>query len=89
MASVVVIVSCKSNEETQAEQTIAEYEKFVDSLNQVTMDEAEPNLAKIEAEFEIRSQEAEKGCKSCLKRTCKKLKKLKRLKQSMLNIQKQ
>ena len=78
LASVVVIVSCKSNEETQAEQTIAEYEKFVDSLNQVTMDEAEPNLAKIEAEFEIRSQEAENAMQELSeKERAKKVEKLK------------
>lgn len=81
LASVVVIVSCKSNEETQAEQTIAEYEKFVDSLNQVTMDEAEPNLAKIEAEFEIRSQEAEKAMQELSeKERAKKVEKLKKTK---------
>lgn len=63
----------------QAEQTIAEYEKFVDSLNQVTMDEAEPNLAKIEAEFEIRSQEAEKAMQELSeKERAKKVEKLKK-----------
>lgn len=61
LTSLIVVVSCKSEEEKKAEKTIAEYERFVDSLNQVTMDEAEPNLAKIEAEFELKSKEAEKA----------------------------
>lgn len=61
IACFIVMISCKSEEEKQAEITIAQYERFVDSLNQVTMEEAEPNLAKMEAEFELKSEEAEKA----------------------------
>lgn len=77
----VVILSCKSEEEKQAEITIAEYERFVDSLNQVTMDEAEPNLAKMEAEFELKSEEAEKAMEEfSAQERAKKVEKLKRAK---------
>lgn len=77
----IVIISCKSEEEKQAEITIAEYERFVDSLNQVTMDEAEPNLAKMEAEFELKSEEAEKAMEEFSdQERAKKVEKLKKAK---------
>lgn len=51
--------SCKSESEKQAEKTFDAYEKYVDSVNTVTTDEAKANWAAIEASYSERTAEAE------------------------------
>ncbi len=52
-------VSCKSEEEKQAEMTVDRYEKYVDSVANVSADEAKANWETIEAEYARRATDAE------------------------------
>ncbi len=51
--------SCKSESERSAEKTFDSYEKYVDSVNTVTADEAKANWEAIEAGYSQRTAEAE------------------------------
>lgn len=51
--------SCKSDEEKQAEMTVDRYEKYIDSLANVSSDEAKANWEAIEAEYAQRTTDAE------------------------------
>lgn len=55
----VSFTSCKSDEEKQAEMTVDRYEKYVDSLANVSADEAKANWESIEAEYAARTTDAE------------------------------
>jgi len=52
-------VSCKSEEETNAEKTVDTYVVYVDSLGNVASADAKANWASIEAEYQRRTAEAE------------------------------
>lgn len=54
-----VFVSCKSEEETRAEKTIDTYVVYVDSLNNVSVDDAKANWTTIDADYQRRTTEAE------------------------------
>ena len=52
-------ISCKTDEEKQAEMTVDRYEKYVDSVANVSADEAKANWEAIEAEYARRTTDAE------------------------------
>jgi hypothetical protein len=52
-------VSCKSEEEKRAEMTVDRYEKYVDSIANVSADEAKANWEEIDAEYARRTTDAE------------------------------
>ncbi len=52
-------VSCKSEEETNAERTVDTYVVYVDSLGNIASADAKANWAEIEAEYQRRTSEAE------------------------------
>ena len=52
-------VSCKSEEETNAEKTVDTYVVYVDSLGNVSSTDAKTNWAEIEADYQRRTAEAE------------------------------
>ena len=52
-------VSCKSEEETNAEKTVDTYVVYVDSLGNVASTDAKTNWAEIESEYQRRTTEAE------------------------------
>ncbi|HEX8562966.1 MAG TPA: hypothetical protein VF676_08315 [Flavobacterium sp.] len=52
-------VSCKSEEETNAEKTVDTYVVYVDSLGNVASTDAKANWSEIEAEYQRRTAEAE------------------------------
>lgn len=53
------LASCKSESETQAEKTFDEYERYVDSVNNVAEADAKANWEAIEASYNDRTVEAE------------------------------
>ncbi|WP_026708162.1 DUF6565 domain-containing protein [Flavobacterium frigidarium] len=53
------LTSCKGEKETQAEKTVDNYVVYVDSLENVSSEEAMANWQTIEANYELRSSQAE------------------------------
>lgn len=51
--------SCKDENEQMAEKSFDSYEKYVDSVSNVTVDEAKTNWQAIEADYNARTAEAE------------------------------
>ncbi|NRT12876.1 DUF6565 domain-containing protein [Flavobacterium sp. 14A] len=53
------LTSCKGEKETQAEKTVDNYVVYVDSLENVSAEDATANWQTIEANYELRSSQAE------------------------------
>jgi hypothetical protein len=53
------LTSCKGEKETQAEKTVDNYVVYVDSLENVSSEEAMANWQTIEANYELRNSQAE------------------------------